>query len=121
MATKTVVSLVDDLTGDAAEETVEFGLDGVTYEIDLAAANAAALRETLGTYLPRARRVAGRRRTGRGGPSASAPSSARPTGRAPVDREQSRAIREWARRQGMTVSDRGRISAEITAAYQKAH
>ncbi len=41
--------------------------------------------------------------------------------RAPVDREQSKAIREWARGQGLEVSDRGRIPTSVTEAYQQAH
>jgi hypothetical protein len=77
VVTKTVVSLVDDLTGDTAEETVDFGVDGVAYEIDLAAGNAAALRAALGSYVAHARRVSGQRRTAD----------------APIDREQSRALR----------------------------
>ena len=32
MAQKVLVSLVDDLDGSEAEETVEFGLDGVSYQ-----------------------------------------------------------------------------------------
>jgi hypothetical protein len=35
MAQRTVVSLVDDLDGTEANETVEYALDGVIYEIDL--------------------------------------------------------------------------------------
>ena len=31
------------------------------------------------------------------------------------------AVREWARANGHTVSDRGRISADVQAAYDKAH
>jgi hypothetical protein len=40
--------------------------------------------------------------------------------RASVDREQNQAIREWARKQGMKVNDRGRIPAELLEAYHKA-
>jgi hypothetical protein len=36
-----------------------------------------------------------------------------------VDREQNQAIREWARKRGMKVSDRGRISSEVTDAYHQ--
>ena len=47
MARKTYVELIDDLTGEKAEETVSFALDGVAYEIDLSEENAAKLREEL--------------------------------------------------------------------------
>src|ERR1700675_353625 len=72
MAKKVTVTLVDDFDGSgAADETVEFGLDGVTYEIDLSAKNAAKLRSDLKGWVDAGRRVGGRRRgrsagTGRG-------------------------------------------------------
>jgi len=122
MAQKVVVTLVDDLDEGEADETVEFGLDGTTYEIDLSDANAAALRDTLADYVAHARKQSGRRRTGSSGSSAaSAPAAKRAPGRAAVDREQNQAIREWARKQGMTVSERGRIPSEVSEAYHKAH
>ena len=110
MAQKVMVTLVDDLDGGDAEETVEFGLDGAFYEIDLSEDNAERLREALSEYVEHARRQAGRKRLGRVA-----------VGRAPrtasADREQNQAIREWARKQGMNVSDRGRIPKEVTDAY----
>jgi hypothetical protein len=122
LAQKVVVSLVDDLDASEADETVEFGLDGATYEIDLSEANAAALRDTLADFVAHARRSGGRRRTS--APSTSSGSrrgSGGGGGRAAVDREQNQAIREWARKQGMTVSERGRIPSEVSEAYHKAH
>lgn len=66
MAQRTVTILVDDFDGETeAAETIPFALDGVTYEIDLAAANAATLRETLAPYIEVARRTGGRKRRGR--------------------------------------------------------
>ena len=41
MAQKVQVILVDDIDGGAADETVSFSLDGVSYEIDLSTTNAA--------------------------------------------------------------------------------
>lgn len=112
MAQKVTVSLVDDLDGSEAEETVEFGLDGAFYEIDLSEDNAERLRDALADYVEHARRSGGRKRPG--GRVAAA-------GRAPrtasADREQNQAIREWARKQGMNVSDRGRIPREVSDAY----
>ncbi|KID29498.1 histone-like nucleoid-structuring protein Lsr2 [Prauserella rugosa] len=113
MAQKVLVSLVDDLDGSEAEETVEFGLDGVTYEIDLSAENAEELRDALAQYVEHARRAGGRKRTTRA-------SAAKPAGRtAAVDREQNQAIRAWARKNGFDVSDRGRIPSEVVDAYHR--
>jgi hypothetical protein len=122
MAQRTTVTLVDDLDHGNAAQTVEFGVDGATYEIDLSDGNAAKLRDALADYITHARRLGRRGRASRAAtrPASSAASS-RPSVRASVDREQNQAIREWARRQGLTVSDRGRISAEVTEAYHKAH
>ncbi len=110
MAKKVTVTLIDDFDGSgAADETVDFGLDGVTYEIDLSSKNATKLRGDLKKWVEAGRLVGGRRR-GRSG-------SGR---RAAVDREQSAAIREWARRNGHNVSTRGRIPADIIDAFHAA-
>ena len=112
MAKKVTVTLVDDFDGDGpADETVEFSIDGVSYEIDLSAKNAKKLRDDLKQWTEAGRRVGGRRR-GRSGGSG--------RGRATLDREQSAAIREWARRSGHKVSTRGRIPAEIIDAFHAA-
>ncbi|MDD7967388.1 histone-like nucleoid-structuring protein Lsr2 [Actinomycetospora lemnae] len=122
MAQKVVVSLVDDLDQSEADETVEFGIDGATYEIDLSEANASALRDKLADYVAHARRSGGRRRSSSTGSSSSGGRrGGGGGGRAAVDREQNQAIREWARKQGMTVSERGRIPSEVSEAYHKAH
>ncbi|QNG17372.1 Lsr2 family protein [Rhodococcus triatomae] len=113
MAKKVTVTLIDDLDQEApADETVEFALDGVQYEIDLSSENAARLRETLDEWVSHARKVSGRRKA-RG--AAGTPSK----GRASASREESAAIREWARQKGLKVSARGRISADIVDAYNK--
>ncbi|HWD07318.1 Lsr2 family protein [Amycolatopsis sp. NPDC051903] len=115
MAQKVLVSLVDDLDGSEAEETVEFGLDGVTYQIDLSSENAEELRDALAQYVEHARRAGGRKRAALR-PVAGAKAAARP---ATVDREQNQAIRAWARKNGFAVSDRGRIPSEVVEAYHK--
>ena len=109
MAQRVSIVLEDDIDGSDADETVTFALDGVTYEIDLNAKNAAALRDALAPYVGHARRAAGRRtcRTSR-------------RVRGPAKRDLGD-VREWARSNGHKVSDRGRISAEVQAAYDKAH
>ena len=113
MAQKVTVQLVDDLDGSVAEETVEFGLDGVSYQIDLSSVNAEKIRDLLGDYVAHARRGSGVRRR-----SAAAAVRSRS---AAVDREQNQAIREWARKRGLKVSERGRISAEVLEAYHQAN
>jgi hypothetical protein len=114
VAQKVTVSLIDDLDGDKADETVEFGLDGKNYEIDLSSGNAGKLRDALADYVASARRPGGRRRSG-GAASAAAAAARRPA----VDREQNQAIRDWARKRGMKVSDRGRIPADVLDAYHQ--
>jgi hypothetical protein len=107
MAKRTITVLVDDLDGSDATETVSFAVDGVSYEIDLNADNAARLRDDFAVWTAHATRVGGRRRTAGG--SSSAP------------KEDLDAIRSWARSNGYEVADRGRISAKVKEAYAKAH
>jgi uncharacterized Ntn-hydrolase superfamily protein len=114
MAKKVTVTLVDDFDGEGtADETVEFGLDGVSYEIDLSSKNATKLRNDLKQWVEAGRRVGGRRR---GRQAAAGPAK----GRGAIDREQSAAIREWARRNGHNVSTRGRIPADVIDAFHAA-
>lgn len=113
MAQKVQVLLVDDLDGGDADETVPFSVDGVSYEIDLSAANAQKLRNSLASFVAEARRVGGRSRGGRG----RTPRAGR-TGRGEADVG---AVREWARANGHKVADRGRVSATVMAAYRAAH
>ena len=118
MASITTVSLLDDIDGTAAAETVAFGLDGATYEIDLADKNAKKLRDALANYVSHGRRTDGGRKT------AAAPKRgrvAKATVRTTPDREQTAAIREWARAAGYEVSERGRLSAAVLEAFEAAH
>ena len=57
MAQKVQVLLVDDLDGSEATETVAFGLDGASYEIDLSSGNAGKLRKELAHYVEHARKA----------------------------------------------------------------
>ena len=116
MAQKVQVILTDDLDENvSADETVSFALDGTSYEIDLSEKNAKELRDTFARYVSAARKV------GRGGGRASGAGRSRSTGGGRMDREQAGAIREWARRNGHQVSDRGRIPASVVTAYESAH
>jgi len=73
VAKNTAVRVLDDLTGEAAAETVGFGLDGIDYDIDLSFANADALRELLQRYADAGRRTGGRKRRPRIVPGAKRP------------------------------------------------
>ncbi|MCC2336524.1 histone-like nucleoid-structuring protein Lsr2 [Cellulomonas wangsupingiae] len=115
MAQKVQVLLVDDVDGGTADETVTFGLDGVTYEIDLTSENAAKLRDAFAQWVANARKVSGRS-AARSSARSSSSSSTR-TARSNEAQE----IREWAKANGYQVSERGRISAEVKKAYDDAH
>lgn len=111
MAQKVNIVLVDDLDGSEATESVSFGLDGTSYEIDLNEENAARLREALAPFVGHARKVgSASRRNGRRSSSAAA-----------SDGPSARDIRDWARENGYEVPDRGRVSAEVRSAYDAAH
>lgn len=104
----TIVELTDDLDGGKADQTVTFALQGVSYEIDLSKKNASAFEKALKPYVDAARKMkrstgAGRRSTSRAGGTDVG------------------AIREWARANGHSVSDRGRIPASVREAYAAAH
>ena len=116
MAQKVQVLLVDDLDGGEASETVSFAIDGTSYEIDLSARNAEQLRDAVAKYVGAARR-AGRSSGGSAGRSSSSGRSR--GGSAPMDRDQAAAIRSWAKKQGLKVSDRGRIPATIIEQYNQ--
>lgn len=113
MAQKTIVQLIDDLDGTESEtvETVTFGLDGVTYEIDLNDDNAGKLRDHLAKFIGAAQRTGGRVKRGVAMPAGHRAGSGR-------NREQTQAIREWARQNNWEVSDRGRIPADIIEAFE---
>ncbi|MGY1689184.1 histone-like nucleoid-structuring protein Lsr2 [Geodermatophilus sp. SYSU D01105] len=116
MARKVQVILSDDLDEDLpADETVSFSLDGTNYEIDLSEKNAEEMRNAFSRYVQAARKV------GRGSGRASGGGRSRPTGGGRMDREQAGAIRDWARKNGHQVSDRGRIPASVVEAYEAAH
>jgi hypothetical protein len=51
------ISLIDDLDGSEANETVTYSLDGKEYEIDLSEENAAKFREALQPYIDKSRPV----------------------------------------------------------------
>lgn len=106
MARQVLETLVDDLDGSTAVETIDLRLDGTAYEIDLNAEHATSLRQVLAPFMAAARRAGAR----------PAPASPRRPARA-GGREETTQIREWARGNGFTVSHRGRIPGEVLEAY----
>ena len=118
MARRIVHQLVDDLDGTVLEvgsgETVLFSLDGVAYEIDLTADHAAQLREALQPYVDAGRRVSS---AGRSGGARSGGGS----GRRRTGQRDYAPIRAWAKENGYTVSERGRVPAAVIEAYDAAH
>lgn len=102
------VVITDDFDGSEGASTVVFGLDGRSYEIDLSTENETELRDFLTHYIQRARRPR----------SARVAAAASP---APAQAEDIAAIRAWAKEHDYEVSDRGRISSEVRAAYAAAH
>ena len=121
MAQRTVVQLTDDLDGkpipDGKGETIRFSLDRQDYEIDLAEKNAKALRDAVNKYISAARRAGGVRRgsgRGRGGQGGR---TVRETGR---DYDP-KAVRTWAESQGIQVSQRGRVPADLVTKFQEAN
>lgn len=121
MAQRVQVLLVCDLHDGEVEgtETIAFGLDGSSYELDVCDAHAAELRDAYAPYVGAGRR-AGRavgapaQRSGR----RSGPRSGRGSG---GDKNRVADIREWARKNGHQVNERGRIAATVLQAYQAAH
>src|SRR6478672_2371339 len=108
MATKILTVLQDDVDGSEASETVSFALDGASYEIDLSAKNASALRDSLTPWIAPARRLSGRGRTAGSGKANA------------FDQVDNRSVRAWANANKIEISSRGRISADVIEQYRKA-
>lgn len=101
------MQLEDDLTGGAADETIEFGLDGRTYELDLNARHAATFRRQLAPFVEHARLAHAQR--------------GHVKTRTAASRERSRQIRAWAEDEGLDVSAHGRLPGNVIRQYQTAH
>lgn len=111
MARKVRVHLLDDIDGSPADETVTFALDGITYHIDVTSARAQQLRASLEQFVGSARKL------GRGH-SVMATRLHRPAARPRGDRAQNQAVRDWAKRNGVELSNRGRIPRSILDQYE---
>ena len=110
MAQRKIITLIDDLDGSEASETVAFALDGKNYEIDLSAKNAAALREGLRRYVTAAREAGTEGHAGRRRVTISSTGHSR-----------NAEIRAWAHSNGHAVPARGRIPQRVVAAFDAAH
>lgn len=104
MASRTIVLLEDDVDGTEADETIEFGIDGTTYAIDLSDSNAKKLRGALDGYISKGRKVSGKRSTSRKASAA-------------LDLK---AVRAWAASNGIELSSRGRVPAAVLEQYRSA-
>ncbi|MCR1981390.1 Lsr2 family protein [Cellulosimicrobium cellulans] len=105
MATTTITKIASDLSGADDAKTVNFAVEGTSYEVDLTKDEHTEFMRALSRYTEVGRKV-----SGRGRPSRKAPT-----------KSNTEAIRSWARENGYQVSDRGRISSEVQAAYEAAH
>jgi len=106
MAQKIETLLIDDLSGESADETVTFGFDGTAYEIDLTKANAGRLREAMAEYIAAARKAGSVK--------------SQSTGER-MPRETAQAMRAWAAANGIELASRGRIPHAVVSAYQEAN
>lgn len=119
MAQRVQVMLTCDLDDDDVEaiETVTFGTDGATYEIEMCQQHLDEYHNWMHDYVSRGRKVGGSRRTrARSGSTATTSRS-----RANSKKSAVPSIREWARANGFKVSSRGRIPYEVRSAYDAAH
>ena len=116
MAKKTIEVITSDLSGDELEpgqgETIIFSVGGADYSIDLTDAEADEFRSTFDRYVKVASRA-----SSRGTQSSS--SGRKPSGSGRSSEELAH-IRAWAKDNGHTVSERGRIKAEVIDAFDKA-
>jgi hypothetical protein len=107
MAKTLNVTRADDIDGSGNAATVTFSYQNSSYEIDLSPQNKTRFAQALAPFITAARR------------SPVASSSRRP--RTAADRLDRATIRAWARDQGITISDRGRISTAIISQYRATH
>lgn len=103
MVQRAYMMMVDDLDGTQATQTVTFGVDGVTYQIDVNDEHADQLRSQLAEYVSHARRVGGRRIAG-----------------THTDHRLAAQVRAWAKEHQVAVANRGRIPNTIVDMYRKA-
>lgn len=108
---KNIVQYYDDITGEPINaddlEVIEFSVGNAFYRLDLNAESASEFHAHMDEYVSKAQRVTRGR--------------VRKATRAAAGTIDTRKVRQWATDNGYTVSDRGRIPAEIVAAYEAAN
>jgi hypothetical protein len=107
-----VQKMVDDIDGTDAEREFTFAVDGTHYAIHLHEDNIKGFHATVDEYVEKARKLGKL-------PTAAASKNSHASGSVRASREQTAAIREWARKAGYNVSDRGRIPAEVQKAFDE--
>jgi len=114
MAKKTVVTLTDDIDGSEAAETVEFGIDGFLYGIDLSEAHAEELRDRLTAYREFGTALGKLHLHSTGSRSLK-------RHQRPGNPERNRDIRRWAEENGLSVKARGALPSSLVQQYDAAH
>lgn len=116
MAKEFRIHYFDDLDGARVDlvdcHTVEWSWLGVSYRLDTSTVNLARIEAgavSVVTLLNASTRIGGRRRA-TATPPPPGPVGPAPSGQAPD-------VRSWARAHGYVVGRRGRIAADIAAAY----
>lgn len=115
MAKKVYVQLVDDIDDkpiDSGGEHISYSVNGVSYEIDLSDKNAKEFHRKLDYYIEHSARVGGKRAKKAVGTTSTGQKR---------DANQTKAIREWAKSNGYTISARGRIPSDVENAFDAAH
>lgn len=100
MAQKITIHLLDDLDGATANETIQFGLDKVSYEIDLSKDHAQELRDALAPFIAAARTK-----------------SAAPARKPSTSGPDTKSVRRWAQDNGLHINPRGRIKYDIVEKF----
>ena len=108
MARTTVTQITDDIDGSANADEVAFSYGGVDYVIDLSKKNRSAFEKAIKPYVEAARRAPRKRAASRSAGNSNS-------------RRDLNAVRQWAKEQGIEVSDRGRIAGTVLAQYDAAH
>ena len=123
VAQKVQVLITCDLDEEETEaaETVTFGHDGSTYELEMCQQHLDEFNNWIGEYIAVARRAGGASRARRASAGAGTGGSGRARSRSTGSKSSLGAIREWARANGFAVSDRGRISGTVREAFEAAH
>jgi len=130
MATKTIITKVDDIDGSPADATFAFGWQGSKYHIDLSKAHAAEMKADFDKWVSAARRDRGGARVARAAAPAEAKPAAKPAPKAapkPAEKKSHHAaktagpsaadVRAWAAAKGIKVADRGRLAPAIIAQF----